>query len=169
MKQFPTPFAAFIGLDWADQKHDFCLKYTDPDSLEYGVFKHTPEAIDEWDLSLQKRFNGQPVAICLELKTGPLVYALLKYNFIVLFPIPPMALSKYREAFAPSGADDPTDAFLQLDYLLKHPESLKPFIPDTVETRIIQRLAEDRRTLVGEKVRLTNRITAAPCDIDQVL
>lgn len=73
-----------------------------------------------------------------------------------------MALAKYRKAFAPSGAkDDPTDAFLQVDYLLKHPESLKPLNPDSIDTRIIQRLAEDRRTLVGEKVRLTNRITAA--------
>ncbi|VAW77886.1 Mobile element protein [hydrothermal vent metagenome] len=162
MKQIPVNFAAFIGLDWADQKHDFCLKCSDSESLEYGIFQHTPEAIEEWALSIQKRFKDQPVAICLELKAGPLVYALLKYNFIVLFPIPPMALSKYREAFSPSGAkDDPTDAFLQLDYLLKHPESLKPLNPDTVDTRIIQRMVEDRRTLVGEKVRLTNRITAA--------
>jgi len=162
MKQNPTNFAAFIGLDWADTKHDFCLKVIDSEALEYDIFQHTPEAIDEWALALQKRFNDQPIAICLELKAGPLVYALLKYNFIVLFPIPPMALAKYRKAFAPSGAkDDPTDAFLQLDYLLKHPESLNPLNPDSTDTRIIQRLVEDRRTLVGEKVRLTNRITAA--------
>jgi len=162
MKQISSHFAACIGLDWADRKHDFCLKTSESETLEYGIFEHTPEFIEEWALSLQKRFNGQPVAICLELKAGPLVYALLKYSFIVLFPIPHKALSKYREAFSPSGAkDDPTDAFLQLDYLLKHPESLKPLNPDTVDTRIIQRMVEDRRTLVGEKVRLTNRITAA--------
>jgi len=29
------------------------------------------------------------------------------------------------------------------------------------ETRILTRLVEDRRTLIGDKVRLTNRITAA--------
>lgn len=52
MKQISPHFAAFIGLDWANQKHDFCLKCTDSESLEYGVFQHTPEAIDEWALSL---------------------------------------------------------------------------------------------------------------------
>jgi transposase len=76
--------------------------------------------------------------------------------------VPPQALAKYREAFSPSGAkDDPTDAYLQLDYLLKHPEALKPLVPDNEETRILQRLVEDRRVFVSEKVRLSNRITAA--------
>ena len=162
MKQFPSHFVAHIGLDWADQKHDFCLKPSESDMFEYGTVNHTPESIEDWAIALQKRFKNQPVAICLELKAGPVVYALLKYNFIVLFPIPPKALAKYREAFTQSGAkDDPTDAFLQLDYLLKHKSALKPLMPDNEETRILQRLVEDRRMLVNDKVRLTNRITAA--------
>jgi len=162
MKQIPSYYAATIGLDWADQKHDFCLQSSGSESLEYGLLQHSPEAIDEWALSLQKRFKNQPVAICIELKAGPVVYALLKYNFIVLFPVPPKALAKYREAFTQSGAkDDPTDAYLQLDYLLKHPSALKPLLPDDQETRILQRMVEDRRVLVSEKVRLTNRMTAA--------
>jgi len=162
MKQIPSHFAAHIGLDWADRKHDICLKEVNDEQLSYEIISHTPEAIDDWALKLQKRFNNHPVAICLELKAGPIVYALLKYDFIVIFPIPPKALAKYREAFTQSGAkDDPTDAYLQLDYLLKHPTALKPLIPDNVETRILQRLVEDRRVLVSEKVRLTNRITAA--------
>jgi len=162
MKQIPTSFAAKIGLDWADTKHDICLKPSDSDDFEFDSFEHTPEKIDTWALALQKRFHHKPIAICLELKAGPVVYALLKYDFIVLFPIPPKALAKYREAFTQSGAkDDPTDAFLQLDYLIKHPEALKPLIPDDQETRILTRLVEDRRTLIGDKVRLTNRITAA--------
>jgi transposase len=162
MKQLHSQFAAHIGLDWSDQKHDFCLASSDSGTSEYGTFDHTPESIEDWALALQKRFNNQAVAICLELKAGPVVYALLKYNFIVLFPISPKALAKYREAFTQSGAkDDPSDAFLQLDYLLKHRSALKPLLPDNEETRILQRMVEDRRALVADKVRLTNRITAA--------
>ena len=162
MKRNQEHFAARIGLDWADRKHDFCLKTSDSNDFEFGSFEHTPEKINAWAVSLQKRFNNKPIAICLELKAGPVVYALLKYNFITLFPIPPKALAKYREAFNQSGAkDDPTDAFLQLDYLIKHPEVLKPLIPDNQETRILTRLVEDRRSLIADKVRLTNRITAA--------
>ena len=44
---------------------------------------------------------------------------------------------------------------------MKHKSALKPLTPDTKETRILQRLVEDRRALVDDKVRLTNRITAA--------
>ena len=162
MKQPHSQFAAQIGLDWSDQKHDFCLTSSDSDASEYGTIRHTPESIEDWALALQDRFNNQAVAICLELKAGPVVYALLKYNFIVLFPISPKALAKYREAFTQSGAkDDPSDTFLQLDYLLKHKSALKPLVPDNKETRILQRLVEDRRALVADKVRLTNRMTAA--------
>lgn len=162
MKQFPSHFVAHIGLDWSDCKHDVCLIASDSEKFEYDVINHSPESIEEWVLALQKRFNNQSIAICLELKAGPVVYALLKYDFIVLFPLPPKALAKYREAFTQGGAkDDPTDAFLQLDYLLKHKSALKPLMPDNEETRILQRLVEDRRVLVNDKVRLTNRITAA--------
>ena len=71
MKPESPSFAAKIGLDWADKKHDICLQVQDSKDLEYGVIKHTPESIEEWALSLQERFNNRPVAICLELKAGP--------------------------------------------------------------------------------------------------
>lgn len=162
MNKKQQKFSAFIGLDWADQKHDYCLKMYDCDELEFGVFKHNPESIDEWALSLQKRFNNQSIAICLELKAGPIVYALLKYKFFVLFPISPKTLAKYRETFSNSGAkDDPSDASLQLDFLLTHRDALRVLSPDDEQTRILLRLVEDRRNFVGKKVDLTNQITAA--------
>jgi len=118
--------------------------------------------LTEWALALQKRFHNKPIAICLELKAGPVVHALLKYSFIVIYPVPPKALAKYREAFNQSGAkDDPSDAWLQLDYLIKHKDTLRILKPDTPDTRAIERLVEDRRSLVGDKVSLTNRIIAA--------
>jgi len=161
MKPVSQHFAALIGLDWADKKHDICLLDQQQTKEEYSVIKHNPEAIHEWALALQERFKNEPIAICLELKAGPVVYALLKYSFITLFPISPKALSKYRDSFAQSGAkDDPTDAFLQLDYLFKHPEALKPLQPADPQTRILQRLVEDRRHFVQDKVDLTNHLTA---------
>jgi len=45
MNQTQTPFAAVIGLDWADLKHDFCLSISDGAPLEYGQFQHTVESI----------------------------------------------------------------------------------------------------------------------------
>ena len=116
-------FAAFIGIDWADAKHEGCLQATGTAKRECFQLEHTPEAIDAWVTTLRTRFNGQPIAVCLELNKGPLVSALRKYDFLVLFPINPLTLARYREAFTPSRAkDDPTDAELQLELLLTHPD-----------------------------------------------
>ncbi len=64
--------------------------------------------------------------MALELSEGPIVSALQKYDFLVLFPIDPKRLARYREAFVPSGAkDDPTDAEFAMDYLMRHPGEAK--------------------------------------------
>ena len=155
-------FAAFVGLDWADAKHDICLQAAGTERREFLVLEHRPETIDAWVQTLRTRFNGQPVAVCLELNKGPIVSALRTYDFLVLFPVNPLTLAKYREAFTPSRAkDDPTDAELQVELLLKHRDKLTPLSPQSPTMRALAQLVEHRRRLVGDKVRLTNRLTSA--------
>jgi transposase len=154
-------FAAFVGIDWADAKHDVCLQTAASTKRECFQLEHTPEAIDAWVTTLRTRFNGQPVAICLERNKGPLVSALRKYDFLVLFPINPLMLARYREAFTPSRAkDDPTDAALQLALRLTHRDTLQPLRPQSPTMRALAQLVEHRRRVVGDKVRLTNRLSS---------
>ncbi|MCZ6526178.1 MAG: transposase [Gammaproteobacteria bacterium] len=154
-------FVAKIGLDWADKKHDFCLLENGRSKCEYGTFLHTPATIEEWVLNLYLWFNGQSVAICLELKSGPIVSCLQKFGFITLFFVPLKELAKYRDIFCQSGAkDDPTDAYLQLNYLMTHPETLREVTVDDENTRIIQRLTEHRKFFVEEQVAQSERIRA---------
>jgi transposase len=160
--QAPAAFAAFIGLDWADAKHDICLQAAGAERRECLVLEHRPEAIDAWVQTLRTRFHGQPVAVCLELNKGPIVSALRPYDFLVLFPVNPLTVAKYREAFTPSRAkDDPSDAELQVELLLKHRDKLTPLSPQSPTMRALAQLVEHRRRLVGDKVRLTNRLTSA--------
>jgi len=160
--QAPTAFAAFIGLDWADAKHDICLQAAGAERRECLVLEHRPEAIDAWVQTLRTRFHGQPVAVCLALNKGPIVSALRTYDFLVLFPVNPLTVAKYREAFTPSRAkDDPSDAELQVELLLKHRDKLTPLSPQSPTRRALAQLVEYRRRLVGDKVRLTNRLTSA--------
>jgi hypothetical protein len=50
-------------------------------------------------------------------------YALQKYDFIEVVPVNPSTLAWYRKLLHPSGAkDDPTDAEIMLDLVLKHPD-----------------------------------------------
>lgn len=155
-------FAALIGIDWADQKHDVCLLDIGSGKSESLVINHLPETLREWMNGLRERFGGRPVAICLEQSRGPLIHALMGYEFVVLYPINPRALAKYREAFSISRAkDDPTDAALALELLRKHRDKLRAWKPDDEQTRLMGRLVEDRRKAVNWSTRLTNQLTAA--------
>jgi transposase len=163
MKSQPdTEFAAFIGIDWADAKHDICLQVANTEKREFAVLPHRPEAIDQWACSLRQRFQSRPVAVCLELAKGPLVYALQKHDFLVLFPVNPTTLAKYREAFTPSHAkDDPTDAEYQLELLVLHRDKLKALNPQSAPMRTLESLVEQRRRVVDDSKRITNRLTSA--------
>jgi transposase len=158
MKLSNIEFTAFVGLDWADSKHDICVQAAACEAREFDRFPHKVAAIDEWAHSMHQRFGGQ-IAVALELAKGPIVYALQKYDFFVLFPINPSMLAKYRQAFKPSRAkDDPTDAELALDLLLRHRERFQPLKPQSVPMRKLCMLVEQRRRLVGDKTRYTNRL-----------
>lgn len=164
-------FAAFIGIDWADTTHAVCLQVAGSNTRETSMLAHTPEAIRTWACTLRRRFGGQPIAVCLELTKGPLVSALCAHDFLVLFPVNALTVAKYREAFTPSRAkDDPSDAELQLELLLKHRDKLQMLTPQSATMRTLDQLVEFRRRLVEDKVRLTNRLTSAlKHDFPQVL
>jgi hypothetical protein len=66
------PFAALIGPDWSDRKHDLCLVDTTSGSRELSVIRHTPAALNEWARSVRSRFNGAKIALCLEQSRGSL-------------------------------------------------------------------------------------------------
>lgn len=151
-------FGVLVGIDWADTKHDVCLQAAGTTHRVFEQFSHNPADIEVWVQSLRTRFSG-PIAIAIELSKGPIVYALQKYDDIVIYPINPATLAKYRVTFTPSRAkDDPTDAELALDLLLTHPGHFKPLNPQSVKMRTLTSLVEQRRFLVGDRVRLTNRI-----------
>jgi transposase len=154
-------FTAYMGMDWSDQKHDVCLVDAATGEKEFLILQHTPEAIDEWARGLRQRFGVNPLAVCLEQSRGPLIYALLKYDFLVLYPINPSTLARYREAFSPSGAkDDPTDAAFMAEIVSTHRDRLRAWQPEDEKTRRLCYLVEQRRKLVGERTRISNRLTA---------
>jgi len=114
-----------------------------------------------WVTQLKERFAGGQVAIAIEQRKGAVVNALMLYDFLVLYPINPKALARYREAFRTSRAkDDPADSQLLLDLVVRHRDHLRAWVPDTMEARKLQLLCEQRRKLVNQRVALTNRLTS---------
>ena len=164
-------YAAYLGIDWADKKHDLCLLDTASGKKTKLVLAHTPQAIAEYCTSLRRRYPEQQIAVALEQSRGPLLFALLQYDFLVLFPLNPTTLAKYREAFSPSRAkDDPTDAEYAAELVRHHSDRLKAWYPDDAQTRTLRYLVEHRRRLVGDRTRISNRMTALlKCYFPQVL
>ena len=107
----------------------------------------------------------------LEQSRGPLLFALLQFDFLVIYTINPTTLAKYRQAFSPSRAkDDPTDAEYAAELLMQHNDRLKCWHPDDDQTRTLRYLVEHRRRLIGDRTRLSNRMTSLlKCYFPQVL
>ena len=154
-------FAACVGIDWADRQHALAMQVRDDAEVKHAILPQTPEALEQWAMDLRQRFSGQPVAIAVELNRGPLIHALMKYPHLVIYPVPPARLANYRRAFVSSGAkDDPTDAVLILDYLIKHGDQLRPWRPDDAQTRELAMLVEQRRGFVDQRTALSNQLKA---------
>jgi len=154
-------FAAVIGIDWADKKHDICELPAGSQAYQWSVVSSKPEALHAWAISLEKRYGGQPIAVACELKKGLLIYALSRYQHLTIFPINPATVARFRKAFVQSGAkDDPGDAYWQAEMLVKHFDKLRPIKPESPEIRKLAQLLEYRRSLVQNRVDLVNQITA---------
>jgi transposase len=154
-----TEFAAYVGLDWEQQTHAVCIVPAAGGAPKHGEVPHDPEAIAAWVADLRQRFGGRPVAICLETPRGGLVYALMQYDFLILFPLNPKQLSDYRAALYPSGAkNDPNDAELLARFLRDHPDKVRPWRPDDEISRGLRLLSEQRRKWVQDRVNLTNEL-----------
>jgi transposase len=152
-------FAAFIGIDWADQAHAVCV--LDGERVRRETLPHTPEAITAWVAGLERDFAGRPVAVMLEQSHGGLAHALMQFPQLVLFPINPKQAARYREALANSGKkDDPTDAECLARFVREHHRSLRAWRPSDEPTRQLGRLVELRRKTVEIRKQTVQQLTS---------
>ena len=151
---------AWIGLDWADQAHEIRLQAVGSRRVESFRVEQKPEALHAWVAQLRARFPQGKVAVALEQSRGAVIYALMNYDFLLLYPVPPKGLARYREAFFTSGAkSDPGDADLLLEMVHSHRDRLRLWQPDDARTRQLRLLVEHRRRTVDDRTALTNRLT----------
>lgn len=65
-----TNFAATIGLDWADQKHDLWIRPADGSKAEHVRLEQTPETLHEWVAKMGERFGNRKIALAVETSRG---------------------------------------------------------------------------------------------------
>ena len=157
-----TP-AAFVGIDWADCKHDIHVHPADGSATTVEVIEAKSEAVQDWILKMRAQYgrDGRKVLVCLEQSKGALIYQLMEYDFFVLYPINPKTLASFRDAFRPSGAKgDVSDADLLSELGRLHRHRLQAWKPDDEQTRKLAAFCQKRRQAVQTGVRLVQQLRA---------
>jgi transposase len=145
----PCLYQATVGIDWADQKHDVFVRFTNGDSYRRKIDSR-PEAIQEWLLELRCACAEGKIAIALEQRRGALFYQLCTHlNWIDLYPVNPHSLSSFRLTFFSSRAkDDPIDSQLLEELVRTHSDRLRPYWPESVTERKLDQYGRHRRSLL---------------------
>jgi transposase len=160
MEQGNLPYAAWIGIDWGSERHAVCLQITGSEHYEHSKPEQNANILREWVVGLQQRFDGRKVAVVIEQSKGAVINFLLEWRFIDIYRVHPKSLKNYRDAVHPSEAkDDPEDAQLLVTFGQLQREKIKPWVPDTEDARLLQRLVEFRRKTVQKRVALSNELT----------
>jgi len=155
------PFDLVVGLDRSDAKADLCLIETRTGRRRRQTIATAPEILATWLAKLREQHPKTQVALCVEQPAGNLIAFFEAYSFITLYPINPITLQKYREAFVTSRAkDDGKDAEHLAELLLIHYEKLSPWQPEDQPTRLLQQLVFQRRGVVDHRTALTNELQA---------
>ena len=157
-KQTQEP-GLFIGIDWADQKHDIYVIDRNGKG-SHRELEHSPENIDAWVGEMLKLADGRPIAIMLEQSRGALVYALMFREDVLLYPVNPKQLARYRESFPGGGKSDPTDAMYLARMLHERITTLTVWQPDDENTRLLAQLSQQRRKIVDGQTKLRQQLTA---------
>ena len=79
--------AAFVGIDWDDQKHDVVLRsVVVPVNAEHQVIKSEIDALNDWIDQRHERCDIKgKVLVCLEQRRGALVYRLMANELLELY------------------------------------------------------------------------------------
>ena len=150
----------FAGIDWGSVSHQVCVIDQDGFIVGEEAFDHTGKGLcemAEWMLRISETIT-ENVAVSIEVTHGPVVESLLERGFFV-YSINPKQLDRFRDRFSPSGAkDDRRDAQVLAEALRtdsRHLRRVKSRDPDVTALRELLRTREE---LVGERVRLINRM-----------
>ena len=152
-------FDLVIGLDRSDRKADLFLIDIRTGQKKKLTLDTAPEALHDWLAKLRQEHPQSKIAVCLEQPATNLILFLETYSWITLYPINPITLQKFREAFVTSRAkDDAKDAEYLAELVLAHHDKLKAWQPDDPQTRRVLQLSYHRRAVVDQRTGLTNRL-----------
>ena len=160
LKATDQPVGVYIGWDWADKKHDVCLRLPGQKSGDHKIIDNTPEAVHGFLKDIHTQFPRQQIVLAIESSRSALLPIFEQYaSWLTLYSINPATAAKYREVFHPSKVKtDALDCSLLADIVIAHPDKLFIHIPQDAQTLEIETMVEDRRKLVDRRTAIANEL-----------
>lgn len=148
--------ANVAGIDWAKDEHRVCVSDQEGRRLVEQGFG----ADEAGRAALCRTLLGHGVVrVAIERPEGVVVDALREAGLSVL-AIHPNQVKAARPRFRMAGKSDGFDAFVLAELARTDAHRFRVLVPDSDETRALRALTRAREDLVGERVRLANRLRA---------
>jgi hypothetical protein len=97
----PTAISVFVGIDWADAKHDICLLLLGEEDGRHMLIENT---LYDWVLKLIEEFDTRGnIYVATEKARGALLYTLMQYPQLTLFPLNSKPPESYARPFERAG------------------------------------------------------------------
>jgi transposase len=150
----------YIGVDWADQKHDALA--LDEAGRKLGAIRvaHTAEGLaklDVWLVQILGSSDKEQMACIVETNHGLLIAYLLERGWPV-YPVNPRTVDRKRSAS--HAKTDAIDAYLLAKTGRADFADLHRLIPDSEKVAELKELTRDQDSLIQMQTRLVNQLTA---------
>lgn len=152
----------FVGIDWAEAHHDMFVEDAEGRRLAKGRVPDGVEGVRRLhELLASHAEEPAEVVVGIEIDRGLLVGALVAAGYRV-YAINPLAVSRYRDRHATSGAkSDPGDAKVLADIVRTDRHNHREVAGDSGLAGAIKVLARAHQTLVWTRGRQTNQLRNA--------
>jgi len=152
----------FVGIDWAEEYHEACLLDEQGTALgKRRVADDLAGVRQLQELIAEHAEDPGQVVVGIETDRGLLVRFLLAAGY-QLYAINPLAVDRYRDRHATSGAKSDTgDAKLLAELVRTDRHNHRPVAGDSEQAQGIQVLARGHQNLIWSRQRLMNQLRNA--------
>jgi transposase len=150
----------YCGIDWATAHHDVAVVDTDGRVVAHGRVGNDAAGFAELLTLLAEAGDSakHPIPVAIETDRG-LWVAALRETGRAIYPINPLAASRYRTRYAVSGAkSDATDAVLLANIIRTDPDAHRPLAADTQLAQAVRVLARAQQDAVWARQQIGNQI-----------
>ena len=151
----------YVGIDWADEAHHAYITDDSGEKLASFPLEHSEKGMNKLQSRIY-RFSRKldNVLFSIETDKGLVTSTIMDWGYIV-YPINPKAVDRYRDRYKSSGVkSDEFDACVLANILRTDRSRFQAILSDSELARELKVLTRDRDKLVGDRTRMSNRLTA---------